>query len=64
MNETSFEKLEVNKLAEQLGDCLWEIVVSWKSFERDTVGKRAQKQHNGRYQKSNQNVSRISVLTK
>lgn len=39
MNETSFEKLEVYKLAEQLGDCLWEIVVSWKSFERDTVDK-------------------------
>ena len=39
MSETSFEKLSVYKVAEQLVDSLWNIIISWKPFERDTIGK-------------------------
>ena len=33
-----FEDLRVFKLAEQLADEIWDIVLTWKYFERSTVG--------------------------
>lgn len=34
-----FQALEVYQLTEELEDGLWEIVRSWNTFARDTVGK-------------------------
>lgn len=34
-----FEELKVFQLAEQLADKVWDIVMSWKYFEKETVGK-------------------------
>ena len=34
-----FEKLRVYQLAETLADSIWEMVISWNSFAKDTVGK-------------------------
>jgi len=34
-----FEELNVFLLAEQLADEVWDIVISWKYFEKETVGK-------------------------
>ncbi len=34
-----FEELKVFQLAEQLADKVWDIVMSWKYFEKKTVGK-------------------------
>ena len=39
MTRTSFENLEVYRLAERLAHAVWEIVIVWKPFARDTVGK-------------------------
>ena len=36
---TGFEKLEVYKLSERLADRIWEIVLAWDYFAKDTVGK-------------------------
>jgi four helix bundle protein len=36
---TNFEKLRVYQLAEELSDKVWEIVLSWDFFARETVGK-------------------------
>ena len=33
-----FEDLRVFMLAEQLADEIWDIVITWKYFERNTVG--------------------------
>ena len=33
-----FEELKVFQLAEQLADEVWDIVVEWKYFEKNTVG--------------------------
>ena len=33
-----FEDLRVFQLAEKLGDDVWDIVISWKYFEKNTVG--------------------------
>ncbi len=37
--KTNFENLEIYKLAEQLSDEVWEIVLKWNALARDTVGK-------------------------
>ncbi len=37
--KTNFEKLDVYKLSEQLADNIWEIVIEWEWFAKDTVGK-------------------------
>lgn len=37
--KTNFENLEIYKLAEQLADEVWEIVLKWNVMARDTVGK-------------------------
>ncbi len=34
-----FEELKVFQLAEQLADEIWDIVISWKYFEKETMGK-------------------------
>ena len=35
----SFEELRVYRLAETLADELWNIVLEWNAYPRDTVGK-------------------------
>jgi four helix bundle protein len=39
MARTNFESLRVYQLSEQLADSIWEIVLEWNAFARDTVGK-------------------------
>ena len=39
MERTNFEKLQVYQLSEKLADSVWNIVISWDSFGKDTVGK-------------------------
>ena len=38
-NKTNFENLEIYELAERLADSVWDIVLTWNSLARDTVGK-------------------------
>lgn len=37
--EYTLEKLEVYELAEQFSDSIWEIVMGWEQFRKDTIGK-------------------------
>jgi four helix bundle protein len=39
MKTGQFEQLEVYQLAERLADEIWNIVIGWKNFAKDTVGK-------------------------
>jgi four helix bundle protein len=39
MARTNFENLRVYQLAEELADEVWDVVVTWSVFARDTVGK-------------------------
>jgi four helix bundle protein len=39
MPKSNFENLRVYQLAEELADRIWEIVLGWNMFARDTVGK-------------------------
>jgi len=39
MEKTNFEKLRVYKLAENLADRIWDVVLKWDSLAQDTVGK-------------------------
>jgi four helix bundle protein len=39
MARTKFESLDVYRLSEQLADEVWDIVLKWSNFARDTVGK-------------------------
>ena len=39
MSSGDFEKLDVYRLAEKLGDEVWAIVTGWDHFAKDTVGK-------------------------
>lgn len=39
MDRTSFEKLDVYRLSEQLANEIWNIVTTWDYLARDTVGK-------------------------
>lgn len=39
MGRTNFEHLRVYKLAEELADEIWKIVLRWDVFARDTVGR-------------------------
>lgn len=39
MPKSNFENLRVYQLAEELADRIWEIVLGWNIFARDTVGK-------------------------
>jgi four helix bundle protein len=37
--KTKFENLRVYQMSETLADEIWDIVVGWNSFAKDTVGK-------------------------
>lgn len=37
--EYTLEKLEVYELAEQFSDEIWELVIEWNNFLKDTIGK-------------------------
>ena len=37
--KTAFENLRVYQLAEKLADEIWDLVLSWDDFAKDTVGK-------------------------
>ena len=39
MARTNFERLEVYRLSEELADAVWDLVVPWDRFAKDTVGK-------------------------
>jgi four helix bundle protein len=39
MEKTNFENLQIYQLAEKLADKIWDIVVSWDWFAKETVGK-------------------------
>ena len=39
MAKTNFENLRVYQLSEQLADEIWDIVISWDNFAKNTVGK-------------------------
>ena len=39
VERTNFEKLQVYQLSEKIADSIWDIVVAWDSFAKDTVGK-------------------------
>ena len=39
MARTDFENLRIYRLAEEIADLAWTVVVSWEPFARDTVGK-------------------------
>jgi four helix bundle protein len=39
MPRTNFENLRVYQFSEELADAIWDIVVGWDSFAKDTVGK-------------------------
>jgi len=39
MARTDFENLRIYRLAEEIADLAWTVVVSWELFARDTVGK-------------------------
>jgi four helix bundle protein len=39
MERTNFENLQVYQLSERLADGLWDVVMAWNGFARDTVGK-------------------------
>ena len=37
-SKPNFEKLQAYKLSEDLGDRIWDVVLGWDRFARDTVG--------------------------
>ena|SRR5215213_9190078 len=39
MARTNFERLRVYQLSEKLADHIWQVVLGWNNFARDTVGK-------------------------
>jgi four helix bundle protein len=39
MERTNFEKLQVYQRSEKLADSVWNIVITWDSFAKETVGK-------------------------
>jgi hypothetical protein len=39
VERTNFEKLDVYRLSEKLADDVWNIVIGWDTFAKDTVGK-------------------------
>lgn len=47
MERTDFANLRVYQLAEQLADDVWEIVIEWDLFARDTVGKQVVRSADG-----------------
>lgn len=39
MNRTGFESLGIYRLSEGIADNVWDIVIKWDYFAKDTVGK-------------------------
>ncbi len=39
MARTNFENLRVYRLAEDLADGIWQVVVAWPQFAKDTLGR-------------------------
>jgi four helix bundle protein len=39
MARTNFENLRVYQMSEELADKIWQIVLTWNNFAKDTVGK-------------------------
>jgi four helix bundle protein len=39
VGKTNFENLRVYRLAEELADQVWVVVIKWPQFARDTIGK-------------------------
>ena len=39
MAKSDFENLKVYKLSEALADQIWDVVIGWDRFARDTVGR-------------------------
>ena len=39
MARTNFENLRVYQLSEKLSDQVWDVVLGWNNFARDTIGK-------------------------
>ena len=39
MAKSNFENLRVYQLSEDLADRIWEVVIGWDKFARDTVGR-------------------------
>jgi len=39
MSKANFEKLRIYRLSEELSDQIWNVVVPWNSFAKDTIGK-------------------------
>ena len=39
MAKSNLENLKVYQLSEELADAVWEMVIAWNNFARDTVGK-------------------------
>jgi four helix bundle protein len=39
MEKSNFQDLQVFQLSEKLADNIWNIVLGWSQFEKDTVGK-------------------------
>ncbi len=37
--KTAFEKREVYRLSERLPDSVWDVVMGWDGFAKDTVGR-------------------------
>lgn len=47
MARTNFENLQVYQLSEKLSDEIWDIVTTWDSFAKDTVGKQMARSADG-----------------
>jgi four helix bundle protein len=47
MARTNFEKLRVYQLSEKLAGQIWEVVLGWNNFARDTVGKQVVRSADG-----------------
>ena len=39
MERTGFENLRVYQLSEEVSDLIWDIVINWDRFAKDTIGK-------------------------
>jgi four helix bundle protein len=39
MPKSRFENLEIYNLSEKLADLIWELVLKWEYFAKDTIGK-------------------------
>jgi four helix bundle protein len=47
MARTNFENLQVYQLSEKLADEIWDVVIAWDYFAKDTVGKQMARSADG-----------------